>query len=176
MLVTVILALSILLQFAAAGIALWLFRVRTVRWAWMLIATAITLMAFRRCITMMRVLSGDMANPPDLSAEWVALLISSCMVVGLGLLVRPWATDADRPTGDILQGASDRRLSRTAVGLGALAIVGSCAVAGYSYNATRQARLRDVSAWVQHEAKQIAGFTERFQSDPIDPRGRSSNR
>ncbi len=80
---TVVLATSILLQLAAAFLALRLIRITGRRTAWVLIAVAIFLMGARRCITMFRLLSGELAYPPDLSAELVALAIFTLMVVGI---------------------------------------------------------------------------------------------
>jgi len=80
---TLVLGVSILFQFAAAFSALRLIRVTGKRTAWALIATAVSLMAIRRCITLFRLLTGDLSRPPDLSAELVALVISVLMAVGI---------------------------------------------------------------------------------------------
>ncbi|HIP95796.1 MAG TPA: GAF domain-containing protein, partial [Anaerolineae bacterium] len=53
------------------------------RTAGALIATAVFLMAVRRCITLFRLLTGDLSRPPDLPAELVALAISVLMAVGI---------------------------------------------------------------------------------------------
>ena len=83
MTVIVVLAASIVLQCVAAGMALRLIRV-TGRWpAWVVIATAILLMALRRSISMYRWASGAEALLPDLAAECVALATSGLMVLGL---------------------------------------------------------------------------------------------
>ena len=78
-----VLALSLLLQVAAAVLALRLVRITGRPLAWMLVAAAILLMAVRRSITLGRGLMEDDAVPPDLSAEVVALAISVLMVAGL---------------------------------------------------------------------------------------------
>jgi len=80
---TLVLGVSILFQFAAAFSALRLIRVTGKRTAWALIATAVSLMAIRRCITLFRLLTGDLSRPPDLPAELVALVISVLMAVGI---------------------------------------------------------------------------------------------
>ena len=83
MVVELVLAASVLLQFAAAILALRLIRITGNRSSFMLIATAILLMALRRAITLYRLVSGDVLQPPDLAAELVALAISAFMLVGM---------------------------------------------------------------------------------------------
>jgi PAS domain S-box-containing protein len=88
--ITVILVISILLQFAAAFCALRLIWVTGKRAAWALIATAIFLMAIRRCITLFQV---DISNIPyttSMSAELVALVISSLMLIGVVRITPPF--------------------------------------------------------------------------------------
>jgi two-component system cell cycle sensor histidine kinase/response regulator CckA len=84
--VAFVLGISILLQIAAATLALRLIRVTGRQPAWVLIAMAVFLMAVWRCITLFRLISGDLAHPPDLSAEWVALATSALMVAGITLI------------------------------------------------------------------------------------------
>lgn len=84
--VIAILTLSIVLQFAAAVLALRLVRVSGRRLAWELISGAIALMAVRRCITLERVIAGDVTHPPDLMAELVAMGISVLMLAGIALI------------------------------------------------------------------------------------------
>ncbi len=83
MVIELVLAASVLLQLAAAILALRLIRITGNRSSFMLIATAILLMAFRRAITLYRLVSGDVLQPPDLAAELVALAISALMLVGM---------------------------------------------------------------------------------------------
>jgi len=83
MIVTLVLSISVLLQFIAAIFALRLIRVTEKSGSWLLIAIAIMLMGIRRCITLFRLISGDLAYPPDLAAELVALVISVLMVLGI---------------------------------------------------------------------------------------------
>lgn len=83
MIVTIVLSISVLLQFIAAILALRLIRVIEKSGAWLLIATAIMLMGFRRAITLFRLISGDLMHRPDLAAELVALAISVLMMLGI---------------------------------------------------------------------------------------------
>lgn len=81
-----VLGVSITLQFGAAILALLLNRITGNLVAWWMIAAAIILMTVRRCITFGRAWSGDIAYPPDLSAELVALVISILMFGGMVLI------------------------------------------------------------------------------------------
>ena len=83
MMVTWVLAISVLLQFAAAFLAIRLTRVTKNSGAWLLIALAIVLMGVRRSVTLYRLISGDISHPPDLTAELIALSISVLMVIGI---------------------------------------------------------------------------------------------
>ena len=85
MIVHAVLGLSVVLQFIAAFLALRMIAITGWRLAWCLIAAAVAFMGVRRSITLYRLLFGD-ATTPDLSAEFVALLISALMVVGLAML------------------------------------------------------------------------------------------
>lgn len=78
-----ILIVSIVLQFTAAFLALRLIKVTGNRLSWILISSAIILMGVRRCITLFRLLSGDIEHSPDHMAESVALLISVLLVAGI---------------------------------------------------------------------------------------------
>ena len=80
---SLVLGISILLQFTAAFLALRLTRITGRRTAWALIAAAVSLMALRRCITLFGLISGGLPRPPDLLAELVALGTSALMVVGI---------------------------------------------------------------------------------------------
>ena len=82
----VVLSASILLQLTAAGLAFRLIRITGWRIAWSAISIALVLMSLRRCITLYRVLAGDQALSPDVTAELVALTISLLMVVGVALM------------------------------------------------------------------------------------------
>ncbi len=78
-----VLALSVILQFVAAIMAVRLIRLTGERLAWGVIATAIALMAVRRTIPLARLIEGDPTFRPDATAEFIALAISVLMVVGI---------------------------------------------------------------------------------------------
>lgn len=80
-----VLGISLLLQVGAAMLALRLVRLTGWKATWVLIATAISLMAVRRGLTLYKGIGGD-AKPPDLPAELVALTISVLMVLGIAYL------------------------------------------------------------------------------------------
>jgi signal transduction histidine kinase/DNA-binding response OmpR family regulator len=80
---TVVLGISIVLQVAAAALAFRLIKITRTPTAWLLITSAISLMAFRRSITFYRLVTGDVSRPPDLTAEAIALLISVLMLAGI---------------------------------------------------------------------------------------------
>lgn len=81
--VTFVLGISVFLQFVTAVLALRLIRVTGRRVAWILIASAISLMAVRRLIPLLRLLSGNLSPPPDLTNELVGLIISTLMLTGV---------------------------------------------------------------------------------------------
>ncbi len=83
MLVTVVLAVSTLLQFISAFLAIRLLSVTRVRSAWLLIATALILMGSRRTVTLCDVLWGARRTPLDETAEFIALVISVVMLIGV---------------------------------------------------------------------------------------------
>ena len=87
---TIILTISVILQFIAAFLSLRLIKI-TGRWqAWGFIAAAMILMGVRRSIILYRVLIGDITLPPDLAAELVALSISALMVAAVICIGVPW--------------------------------------------------------------------------------------
>ena len=79
----IVLAASIVLQTIAAVLAVRLISLTKHRKAWLLIASALSLMAIRRSITLAQALFGDSGKTPDLTTEWVALAISGLMLVGV---------------------------------------------------------------------------------------------
>ncbi|MDY0220046.1 MAG: response regulator [Desulfobacterium sp.] len=80
-----LLIISILLQFVAAGLAFLLIRKTGRIAAWLLISSALLLMACRRSISLINTLTSD-SIIIDSSAEGVALLISCLMVTGVWLI------------------------------------------------------------------------------------------
>ncbi|HEX8987673.1 MAG TPA: ATP-binding protein [Rhodocyclaceae bacterium] len=83
MIVTFVLAASLLLQFLAAYFALRLIKVTGRSLAWSLIAAAITLMAIRRGISLAEILASGSAARQDLPVELIALAISVLMALGI---------------------------------------------------------------------------------------------
>src|SRR5262245_17065134 len=86
MVVLIIIGLSITLQVSATVLALRLIRVTGSSPVWIFMAVATLLMAVRRSITFLGLLSGSLATPPDLATELLALLISMCMVAGIAYI------------------------------------------------------------------------------------------
>jgi two-component sensor histidine kinase len=83
-----VLGLSIALQIAAAGVALFNVRRTGAFLAWILVAAAILLMAVRRITSFVHIMAGWNDLPPSLNLvpELIALLISILMLTGLLLL------------------------------------------------------------------------------------------
>ncbi|MEW5803344.1 MAG: PAS domain-containing protein [bacterium] len=77
-----VLSVSLLLQSIAAFLAFRLIKVTGKRRAWILITVAILLMAVRRSIPLVRLISGDLSCLPDLPNEILGLVLSICMVSG----------------------------------------------------------------------------------------------
>ena len=88
-----ILFISIVLQFAAAGLALSLIRRTGYRLAWGAVATALALMGLRRAITFWKVISDQDSRILDPTAESVALVISGLMLAGVILISRMFAEE-----------------------------------------------------------------------------------
>jgi len=74
--VAVVLALSIIIQAAAAIMAFRLIAVTGRRSAWSLIALGLTLMAVRRVVPLYRLISDDLSLPPDMLNEVIGLILS----------------------------------------------------------------------------------------------------
>ena len=79
----ILVGLSTVLQFLAAVLALRLIRTTGRTLPWLLISSAVILMGIRRSITLTRLWADPSGAPFDPLAEWVALLISTLMVVGI---------------------------------------------------------------------------------------------
>lgn len=84
-----ILGTSIVLQLAASVMALRLMRVTGFLMAWLLIASALALMALRRSITFYQSVAGQTSQPINVAAEITALAISALMLAGI-YLIRPY--------------------------------------------------------------------------------------
>ena len=102
MIIILILTLSILLQFVAAIMAFRLIPLTGKRLAWSLISAALMFMALRRCVPLIRILTGDSTIRPDLNAELIALAISLLMVVGISKIA-PIFTDRKRAAAALQQ-------------------------------------------------------------------------
>jgi len=83
MLVTYVLAGSIILQLIASVIAFRLIRFTGRRVAWIAISFALFLMAIRRIIPFYRIVSGNQSIPPDITNEIVGLALSALMAIGV---------------------------------------------------------------------------------------------
>lgn len=83
MTVNFVVGLAAVIQYAAAIWALRVLRITGRQMAWMLIAAVAFLQAVRRSMVLYRSLSDDVAHPPDMAAECVALAISVLMLVGV---------------------------------------------------------------------------------------------
>lgn len=85
------LTVSVILQFYAAFLALLLIQPSRNNLAWIMISSALLLMAVRRVIVIFHLLSGGAAHLPDLYAEIIAFVTSLLLVAGLvsiGPLIR----------------------------------------------------------------------------------------
>jgi PAS domain S-box-containing protein len=83
MLLPAILTISIVLQITAAVLAVRLIRLSGRRWAWVLIATAVTLMAARRGISLADILIHGNTAAYSLIVETIALLTSGAIAAGI---------------------------------------------------------------------------------------------
>jgi len=84
--ITLVLMISIIIQFLAAILALRLIPATGGRKAWIAISASISFMAFRRCITLFLLVSGKMNYPTnfaELGVEWVTLVTSIFMLAGI---------------------------------------------------------------------------------------------
>ena len=83
MAVILVLTISVLLQLAAALLALRLIRTTGGRLAWLTLSTAILLMTVRRCMTLFTALVNYPDDLPQLEPELVALLVSILMLTAI---------------------------------------------------------------------------------------------
>ncbi|MBI5204596.1 MAG: PAS domain-containing protein [Nitrospirae bacterium] len=77
---------ALVFQFAAAAFALRLMRATRWHTAWILISISAFLIAIRRLITLLRLISNDLSAPPDMTYELVGLGISVFMFAGVAWL------------------------------------------------------------------------------------------
>jgi PAS domain S-box-containing protein len=77
---------SVLLQVAAAILALRLIKITGRRVAWVLIASAIALMTVRRAFSLYSLISGNASVAHNVEAELIALAISILMLMGVALI------------------------------------------------------------------------------------------
>jgi len=84
----IVIACAVAAQFLSALLALRLIGLTKRSVAWLSIAAAITLMAFRRLESLLALLSGDPSFTPNLLFEVNGLVISLLMLVGM-YLIRP---------------------------------------------------------------------------------------
>lgn len=153
MVIMLVLLMSVILQFAAAVLALRLIHVTGRRIAWILIAVAVFLMAVRRSITLYRLLNDDLFLPPDPTAELVALAISILLVAGIGsisplFLALRRSTQALRHSEaqyrTLVEQASDGIFIADDQGNFLEANQSGCALLGYSRQEVLRFNIRDV--------------------------------
>jgi PAS domain S-box-containing protein len=82
----IIMALSTLLQFVAAYLSIRMISITGKRRAWMLIAFAIAIGAFRRTNELYSVIFGNIGKSPDVTSELFSLGTSICMLAGVGFI------------------------------------------------------------------------------------------
>jgi len=83
-----ILACSIILQALTAFLTLRLIKITHYYWVWIFIAIAVGLMAMRRMVSFYEILMAGTADSYSLTAEIIALIISTLMFIGV-LNIRP---------------------------------------------------------------------------------------
>ena len=93
--VAIVLALSIIIQTAAAIAAFRLIGITGSRLAWSLISAALALMAVRRAVPLYRLITGDLSVPPDMLNEVIGLALSVAMAVGI-VRIAPLFTERRR--------------------------------------------------------------------------------
>jgi signal transduction histidine kinase/PleD family two-component response regulator len=81
--IILVITISIFLQSAASFFAFKLIRITRTRTAWLLIAIAFTLIAFRQLIKLLRFIAGDLSHLPDSSDELLTVAISVIILVGM---------------------------------------------------------------------------------------------
>lgn len=152
-------SLSVIVQFCAAFFALKL-AWKSRRVMLLPLALAILLMAFRRAYSLYIKLA--FARPIDAGAETIALGISLLMVVGLIGLSR-WLKEISSQAETIKpipDHPSESQLPRTAILLGLISILGSCATGYFAYQQSREMILERVFSSNSNLARAIATHVE----------------
>lgn len=96
----IVVGASVVCQFFAAFLAVRLIAVTGKKTAWLLVATAVSLMTLRRLETLALLLAGSQASPPDILFDVIGLVISCCMLAGI-YLIRPVFSSLARSEADL---------------------------------------------------------------------------
>ncbi|MCG3113272.1 MAG: PAS domain S-box protein [Candidatus Manganitrophus sp. SB1] len=156
MLAILILTTSIVFQLAAAYLALRLIRITGRRTGWTMIAAAVFLMALRRCITLFGFLFGNGMPAPDPLTEWVALIISVLMLVGIGAISRLFSSikrseesfkQSEEKYRTLVEQASDGILIADPSGNYLDANDSACRMLGYTRNEILRLNIRSIVAF-----------------------------
>jgi PAS domain S-box-containing protein len=148
-----ILTLSIIIQAAAAIMAVRLINITGRRLAWSLIAVALALMAVRRGVPLYRLIMGDLSLPPDPLNEIIGLTLSAVMAVGIARIAPLFV--------ERKQAEEELRISEERYRMGQeIGHIGS-----WVYN------LQTAEFWGSDEAKRIYGFDpelSNFSADEVE--------
>jgi two-component system, NtrC family, sensor kinase len=167
---TLVLVTSLVLQLTAAGLAFRLIRITGRRYAWILVASAILLMAVRRTVSLHRILAGDMMHPPDLSAELVALSISILLVAGIWLIGPMF--QSIRLSEQMLRNQADRLNAQRAALVGLAkreAVAGGdwdAAVKEITEAAARTLAVERSSVWMYNEDRSTIRCVDLYKNGP----------
>ena len=93
-------ALSVLLQCATAVLALRLIPTSRLRVAWVGISLAVLGIAFRRGLTLFRILIGETPQPLDLAYETIGLFTSLFLLVGIYYIAPIFESNVGPVTGE----------------------------------------------------------------------------
>ena len=133
----IFLILSTLLQ-AGAVVQSVRLALRQRRAGWVFAAVATTLMLARRAFTLHSVSTGQ--RSVDSVAEFIALLISSLLAIGLTMLLVWWTpVPGDEVSPEAIQRVARERLKRHAILLALMSLFGSTVLSYFAYDASREA-------------------------------------
>ena len=153
-----VLAASVAIQLAGATVG-WLLGWTRMRLAWFLMATAITLMAIRRAISLYGSLSTG--RELDLAAEWTALLISTLMLLALLLLfLKSAEKEPDHRQPDDSRGWNPGMIACL---LGICIVLATCFVAYSAFRESKRAVVEGIVESNQRMAKSLALIADSFQ-------------